>query len=95
MPLRPLLRGTAYNVFAYSRSEADCQVTTYLARLEEHDRKRVTALLTRVAHHGPPRNQEKSRKIAGEDFWEFKAYQQSYFLVLHDRGTDRAAAWLL
>ena len=79
MPLRPLLRGTAYNVFAYARSDADCQVTTYLARLEERDRKRVTALLTRVAHHGAPRNLEKSRKVAGEDFWEFKAQQQRIF----------------
>lgn len=48
-------------------------------RLGARDRKSVTALLTRVAHHGPPRNQEKSRKIAGEDFWEFKARQQRVF----------------
>ena len=79
MPLRPLFSGTTYDIFAYARSDTDCQVTTYLQSLEERDRKSVTALLTHVANQGPPRNQEKSRKIAGEDFWEFKARQQRIF----------------
>ena len=79
MPLRRLLRGTAYEVFAYARSDADCQVATYLEQLGDRNRKRVTALLERAANHGPPRNQEKSRKVAGEHFWEFKAHQQRIF----------------
>ena len=47
----------------------------------------MTALLTRAAHHGPPRNREKCQKMAGEDFWEFKASQQTYLLVLRSGET--------
>ena len=45
----------------------------------------MTALLTRVAHHGPPRNREKCQKMAGEAFWEFKASQQRIFWCYHPR----------
>ena len=36
-------------------------------------------MLRYAAHQGPPRNREKCQKMAGEDFWEFKASQQRIF----------------
>ena len=76
---RQLCEGAAYSVLAYARSDATCQVTAYFDGLEDRDRKRVTALLVRIAEHGPPRNEQKCHKLAGEDFWEFKAHQQRIF----------------
>lgn len=71
--------GGKYVVLAYSANDGAGQVTTYIERLDERDRKRVAALLSYAAEHGPPRNREKCRKLAGEDFWEFKAFQQRIF----------------
>ena len=76
---RQLYDGAAYQVLAYARSHAACQVTSYLNGLEVRDRKRITALLKRTAQHGPPRNDQKCHKVAGEDLWEFKASQQRIF----------------
>ena len=52
-------------------------------------RKKMTALLMRAAHHGPPRNREKCQKMAGEDFWEFKASQQRIFWCYDARRRKR------
>ena len=76
---RQLYEGAAFNVVAYARSDAACQVTAYLDGLEDRDRKRITALLKRTAEHGQLRNEDKCRKVAGESFWEFKAPQQRIF----------------
>ena len=77
MLLKQLYGGSLFAVLAIARSDGSCQVEAYLDRLEERDRKRVAALLKRSADHGPPRNQEKCRKVEG--FWEFKAGQQRIF----------------
>ena len=66
-----------FAVLAFARSDYSRQVEAYLDRLDERDRKRVAALLKRSAEYGPPRNQEKCRKIGG--FWEFKAGQERIF----------------
>ena len=79
MPLVSLWDSSIYEIYAYASNRDRCQVTIFLASLTERDRKRMTALLTRAAHHGPPRNREKCQKMAGEDFWEFKASQQRIF----------------
>ena len=79
MPLRPFIDGPAFKVFAYERSNASCQVAEYVDSLNDRNRKRFTALLNYSAKNGPPRNKEKCRKVAGEDFWEFKVHQQRIF----------------
>lgn len=79
MPLRPLSRGSAFEVLAYAASSANCQVEAYFDGLDERNRKRVLALLDRAAKAGPPWNQEKCRRVEGERFWEFKAYQERIF----------------
>lgn len=79
MPLKPFIDGPAYEVLAYERSNASCQVAEYLSSLNDRNRKRFTALLNRSATNGPPRNNEKCRRVAGEGFWEFKAHQQRIF----------------
>ena len=76
---RLLYAGAAFHVVAYARSDAACQVTAYLDGLEDRDRKRIAALLMRTAEHGQQRNEDKCRKLGGEDFWEFKAHQQRIF----------------
>ena len=79
MALRCLWDGSVYEVLAYARSEASCEIVAYLDGLSERDQKRVRALLEYSSEHEPPRNREKCRKIAGEPFWEFKAHQQRVF----------------
>ena len=49
----------------------------------------MIALLTRTAHHGPPRNREKCQKMVGEDFWEFKASQQRILWCYAPKGRRR------
>ena len=88
MPLRPLWDGSTYEIQSYATSGGRSQVEIFLESLSERDRKRMTALLARAAHHGPPRNREKCQKLAGEDFWEFKASQQRIFWC-YDRGRRR------
>ena len=79
MPLRLLHDGSAFKVLAYARTSDTSQVETYLEGLIERERKRMTALLGRMAQYGAPRNREKSAAVASEDFFEFKAYQQRIF----------------
>ena len=79
MSFRPLLSGPAFEVSAYARDDDSCQVAAHLDGLGARDRKRVAALLKRMADQGPPRNHEQCRKVAGEAFWELKAYQQRIF----------------
>ena len=79
MPFRPVLSGPAFGVSAYARDDDSCQVAAHLDGLGARDRKRVAALLKRMADQGPPRNHEQCRKVAGEGFWELKAYQQRIF----------------
>ena len=74
-----LYAGARYVVLAYAPGGGAGHVQAYLGGLSERERKRVAALLQRSAEHGPPRNRERCRKVAGEDFWEFKAYQQRIF----------------
>lgn len=79
MRLRRLYAGSKYVVLAYSAGDGAGQVAAYIERLDERDRKRVAALLSYAAEHGPPRNREKCLKLVGEEFWEFKAFQQRIF----------------
>lgn len=89
MPLRPVLAGTAFEVCAYARNEDSCQVVAHLDGLGDRDRKRVAALLKRMADQGPPHNYEQCRKVAGEGFWELKAYQQRVFWCYDPRKRRR------
>lgn len=89
MPLISLWDSSTYEIVAYASNRDRCRVTTFLESLSERDRKRMTALLTRAAHHGPPRNREKCQKMAGEGFWEFKASQQRIFWCYDPRRRKR------
>ena len=77
MPLRQIHSGSAYAVFAYASSNGKCQVEEYLDQLSLRHRKRIAALLLRVAESGPLWNTEKSAAI--EDFFEFKSQQVRIF----------------
>ena len=79
MDPRRLYAGAKFVVLAYSPTDGMGQVVTHLNGLDQRDRKRVAALLERAAEHGPPKNQEQCRKVAGEGFWEFKARAQRIF----------------
>lgn len=79
MPSQKHYAGARYLVLAYAPSDRAGHVKAYLNSLSERERKRVAALIERSAEHGPPRSKERCRKVAGEDFWEFKAYQQRIF----------------
>lgn len=74
-----LYAGASYLVLAYAPSDRAGHVKAYLKSLSKREQKRVAALIERSAEHGPPRSTEQCRKVAGEDFWEFKAYQQRIF----------------
>ena len=89
MPLKQLYAGFAYEVLAYARSDRACQVEGHLEALDLRDQKRVAALLSVSADLGPPRNQEKCRKLKGENFWEFKAGQQRIFWCYDPLGARR------
>lgn len=79
MPLISLWDNSTYEICAYAANRDRCQITTFLKSVSERERKKMTALLMRAAHHGPPRNRQKCQKMMGEDFWEFKAAQQRIF----------------
>ena len=79
MSLQDFIEGAAFRIVAYATGRGMCPVEEYLDGLPSRDRKRLDALLYRVAEQGPPRNVERSVKVAGEEFWEFKAYQERIF----------------
>lgn len=67
--------GGVWQVLAVCRTRGDCPLLEDLAELEADladDRARMLRLLERVAHHGPPRNLEKSKSL-GDDLFEFRA----------------------
>ena len=70
MPLRSLWPGSAYEIYAYATHRDRCQIEEFLTNLSKRDQKKMTALLTRAAHHGPPRFREKCQKMVGEHFWD-------------------------
>ncbi|MDE0177612.1 MAG: type II toxin-antitoxin system RelE/ParE family toxin [Gammaproteobacteria bacterium] len=86
MPLRSLWPGSAYEIYAYATDRYRCQIEEFLTNLSKRDQKKMTALLTRAAHHGPPRNREKCQKMVGEDFWEFKPSDQQRVFWCYDPG---------
>ena len=89
MPLKPVRAGSAFEVCAYARNDDNCQILAHLAGLGTRERKRVSALIQTMADHRPSRNSEHCRKIAGEDFWELKAYQQRIFWYYDPRKRGR------
>ena len=77
MPVRHVHSGAAFSVLVHESSNGRCRVEEYLEQLPLQDRKRITAMLERVAERGPLANTEQSAPI--EDFFEFKAYQIRVF----------------
>lgn len=71
MRLRRVRRGR-WEVLAVCSDRGDCPVLEFLAGLGgklAKQREQMLALLSQVAEDGPPRNVERSHKIAG-DVWE-------------------------
>jgi phage-related protein len=54
--------------------DRSCPTREYLEALTETDRKKVWALLQRTSQYGPPRNDQKFKKLIGP-IMEFKSYQ--------------------
>ena len=66
-------------MLVHVRRGGACPVGEYLDQLSEHQRKKIDALVTRSAEHGPPKNREQCAPLTGEDFFEFKAHQVRIF----------------
>lgn len=79
MPLSALHEGSGFALLLYVRSSGASPITEFLQGLTRKDRARVTALLERVAEHGPLSVGDKSAPITGEDFLEFRSGQQRIF----------------
>ncbi len=73
-----LYPGKTYSLMALTVNEK-CLVKDFIEKLNEPDKKKILRLLTRTADNGLYTNEEKFRKIAGEDIWEFKSYQARIF----------------
>ena len=58
----------------------------FMDSLEDSERKKVFALIERTAEEGPPLNEEKFKKVAGEKFFELKTRQARILCVF---GKDR------
>ena len=86
MPLAEHTRGERYTILAYHREGENSQVAEYLEGLGERERKRATSLITGAARRGPPKNEQKSRKLAGEDFFEFKPTNQVRIFWCYAKG---------
>ena len=81
--------GSRFNLYALVTDDGECSVVSFLESLTPADRKQIEALLTFTSIHGPPRNEEKSRKIEGaENLYEFKSFQDRilYFYDGRDEG---------
>ncbi|MYE46387.1 MAG: type II toxin-antitoxin system RelE/ParE family toxin [Chloroflexi bacterium] len=79
LPLSPFHEGSSFALLIYVRDGGASPATEFLEGLQRRDRVRVTALLERVAEHGPLSSGEKSAPLTGENFFEFKAGQQRLF----------------
>ena len=79
MPLSPFHEGDRFALLIYVRSSGASPVTEFLQGLTRRDRARITALLERIAEHGPLSSLEKSVPLTGEDFLEFKSGRQRIF----------------
>lgn len=86
MPLAEHVRGERYTILAYHREGENSQVAEYLEELDERERKRATALIMGAAQHGPSKSEQKSRKLAGEDFFEFKPTNQVRIFWCYAKG---------
>jgi phage-related protein len=66
--------GKAYDIYGITIDNR-CLVMDFINELEDADQKKIIALLQRAADFGPPRNEEKFKKLKDEMLWEFKSYQ--------------------
>ena len=57
----------------------------FVDRLEDSEKKKVLALIERTAEVGPPANEEKFKKVEGEEFFEFKT-RQARILCVFEKG---------
>jgi len=66
--------GKIYDIYGITIDNR-CLVMDFINELEDADQKKIIALLQRAADSGPPRNEEKFKKLKDEMLWEFKSYQ--------------------
>jgi len=69
-----LYSGKLYDIQAITINER-CPVKEFLDNLGLSDQKKIFALLQRSADSGLPKNEEKFKKLHGEDIFEFKSFQ--------------------
>jgi phage-related protein len=82
--IEKVFSGRIYNIFALNVS-GKCLVQDFIENLDEYEKKKILRLLTRTADNGLYTNEEKFRKIKGEDLWEFKSDQVRIFCFF-DKG---------
>ena len=68
-----LLVGKFFKIQAIIENDR-CYFKEFYDGLNESDKKKILALLKRIAEEGPINNEEKFKKLEG-DVWEFKSYQ--------------------
>jgi phage-related protein len=82
--IEKVFSGRIYNIFALNVS-GKCLVQDFIENLDEYEKKKILRLLTITADNGLYTNEEKFRKIKGEDLWEFKSDQVRIFCFF-DKG---------
>jgi phage-related protein len=85
-PFREFGRGPAFRILAYTLESGRSPVDEYLESLTARQRERIVARIREASRDGPPRNEERSKHIAGERFFEFKAGQERIFWCYGRRG---------
>lgn len=76
-----LYAGKLYDIHAITINDR-CPVKEFLDNLGPSDQKKIIALLQRTADSGLPKNEEKFKRLKGEDIFEFKSFQVRIFFFL-------------
>ena len=79
-----LYSGDKWSIRALADSHR-CRAQEYINDLQPADQDRIESLLERTADHGPPKNEEKFKKLEGKLF-EFKSYQDRLPCFFHGPG---------
>ncbi len=78
--LETLYEGAKFIICAIAENGV-CHVQDFIASLEESKQKKILALLKYSATNGPPKNEQKFKKLNDPELWEFKEYQTRIFCV--------------
>ena len=81
--LSPLFSGSRFDLFEVVVGDKHL-LKEFIDGLSETDRNKLLALLKYAAEHGPPRNEQKFKKLGG-DLFEFKSFQDRVFCAFRGK----------